>query len=74
MGSDFMLENGNPAKAAELLDEALKTAMAMPTAEAKHTSAPHCAEALAAILRGQKQDRRALEMEELAKRLAAGTP
>jgi hypothetical protein len=25
-------------------------------------------------LRGQKQDRRALEMEELAKRLAAGTP
>src|ERR1017187_2801852 len=74
MGADFMLENGNPAKAAELLDEALKTAMAISPAEAKHTSAPHCAEALAAILRGQKQDRRALEMEELAKRLAAGTP
>jgi hypothetical protein len=73
MGADFMLENGNPAKAAELLDEALKTATAMPPAEARHTSAPQCAEALAAILRGQKQDRRALEMEELAKRLAAGT-
>ena len=74
MGADFMLENGNPAKASELLDEALKTALAMPPAEAKHTSAPHCAEALAAILRGQKQDRRALEIEELAKRLVAGTP
>jgi hypothetical protein len=73
MGADFMLENGNPAKASELLDEALKTALAMPPAEAKHTSAPHCAEALAAILRDQKQERRALEMEELAKRLASGT-
>jgi hypothetical protein len=73
MGADFMLENGNPAKASELLDEALKTALAMPPAEAKHTSAPHCAEALAAIIRDQKQERRALEMEELAKRLAAGT-
>jgi len=72
MGADFMLESGNPAKATELLDEALRIATAMPLAEAKHTSASHCAEALAAILRGQKQDRRALEMEELAKRLAAG--
>jgi hypothetical protein len=74
MGADFMLENGNPAKASELLGEALEIATAMPPAEARHTSAAKCAEALATILRGQKQDRRALEMEALAKRLAAGTP
>jgi hypothetical protein len=74
MGADFMLENGNPAKASELLGETLEIATAMPPAEARHTSAAKCAEALATILRGQKQDRRALEMEALAKRLAAGTP
>ena len=74
MGADFMLENGNPEKAAELLGEALEIATAMPPAEAKHTAGAQCAEALAAIFRSQKQDRRALEMADLAKRLTTGRP
>jgi tetratricopeptide (TPR) repeat protein len=74
MGADFMLETGNPEKAAELLGEALEIATAMSPAEAKHTAGVQCAEALAAIFRDQKQDRRALEMADLAKRLSTGRP
>jgi hypothetical protein len=74
MGADFMLETGNPEKAAELLGEALEIATAMPLAEAKHTAGAQCAEALAAIFRDKKQDRRALEMADLAKRLSTGRP
>jgi hypothetical protein len=74
LAADFMLESGNLPKAAELLGEALEVAANMPPTEAKSTSAASCAEALAAIMRDQKQDGRALEMEELAKRLAARIP
>jgi hypothetical protein len=65
-----MLESGNQTKATELLREALALAASLPIAEVQSTAASMCAEALAAILRDQKQDREASEMDALAARFA----
>ena len=74
LAADFMLEHHNSAKASELCTEALEIATTMPPAEAKQTSAAICAEALATIFRSQKLESRAVEMDTLARRLAAGMP
>jgi hypothetical protein len=70
LAADFMLESGNPTKATELLREALAIAASLPIAEVQSTAASMCAESLAAILRDQKQDREASEMDDLAARFA----
>jgi tetratricopeptide (TPR) repeat protein len=73
LAADFLVEKGSAEKASELLSEALEIATAMPPGEAKQTSAANCAEALAAIFRARKEEDRAVEMDVLARRLAAGT-
>jgi hypothetical protein len=70
LAADLMLENARLIRAADLLREALAIAMGLPLAEAQSTAASRCADCLAAILRDQKQDREASEMDALAVRLA----
>jgi len=72
LAAEFMLENANQAKTAELLREALALAIGLPPAEAKDTAASKCAKTLAALLRDQKQDPEAAEMDLLAARLTTG--
>jgi hypothetical protein len=69
MAADLVLASGNRAKAAELLGEAVAVAATLPEAEARQTSAASCAESLAGLLREQRQGQRAVEMDDLAKRL-----